>query len=52
LFPGTNNLDAAVLEVLQDAAAINGCRPEFVTTGGRRLLATADYGDIHPEIRL
>jgi hypothetical protein len=26
-------------------AAANGCRPEYVTLKGRRLLATADYGD-------
>jgi hypothetical protein len=32
--------------------AINGCRPEFVSVGGRALLATADYGDVRPEIRL
>ena len=31
------DLDAAVLDVIDDAA-INGCRPEFVTIGGRPLL--------------
>ena len=36
----------------EDDAAINGCRPEFASVGGRPLLATADYGDIRPEIRL
>jgi hypothetical protein len=46
------DLDDAVLDVLDDDAAINGCRPQFVTVGGRTLLATADYGDVHPEIRL
>ena len=46
------NLDHAVLDVIDDDAAINGCRPTFVTYNGRTLLATADYGDIHPEIRL
>ncbi len=46
------DLDKAVLNVVEDDAAINGCRPEFVEIGGRSLLATADYGDIHPEIRL
>lgn len=45
------NLDNAVLNVIEDDAAINGCRPTFVTVQGRRLLATADYGDTHPEIR-
>ncbi len=46
------NLDNAVRNVIDDDAAINGCRPEFVAVGGRPLLATADYGDIRPEIRL
>ena len=32
--------------------AVNGCRPEFVTVGGTDYLATADYGDARPEIRL
>jgi hypothetical protein len=46
------NLDRAVLDVIDDDAAINGCRPEFVNVGGRDYLATADYGDIRPEVRL
>jgi hypothetical protein len=46
------NLDAAVLNTIDDDAVINGTRPEFVTIGGRPLLATADYGDVRPEIRL
>jgi hypothetical protein len=46
------NLDHAVLDEIIDDAAINGCRPTFGTVGGRTLLATADYGDVHPEIRL
>jgi hypothetical protein len=46
------NLDHAVLAVIDDDAAINGCRPEFVALDGRPLLATADYGDVRPEIRL
>jgi hypothetical protein len=46
------NLDNAVLDTIQDDAAINGCRPTFVTLAGKTLLATADYGDVHPEIRL
>ena len=29
-----SNLDAAVLDVIDDDVAINGCRPEFVTVGG------------------
>jgi hypothetical protein len=46
------HLDRAVLDVLDDDAAVNGCRPEFVTVGGREYLATADYGDVRPELRL
>lgn len=46
------NLDSAVLDAVEDDAAVNGCRPEFVRVGGRTLLATADYGDVRPEIRL
>jgi hypothetical protein len=46
------NLDQAVVAVIDDDAAINGCRPEFVSIDGRALLATADYGDVRPEIRL
>ena len=46
------DLDHAVRDVLDDDAAINGCRPTFVTLGGRTLLATSDYGDVRPEIRL
>ena len=46
------NLDAAVLAEIRDDAAVNGCRPEYVTLQGRRLLATADYGDARPAVRL
>jgi hypothetical protein len=46
------DLDRAVLEVIDDDAAINGCRPLFVTLGRRTLLASADYGDVRPELRL
>ena len=45
-------LDHAVLDVIVDDAAINGCRPTFVKLDDKALLATADYGDVHPEIRL
>jgi hypothetical protein len=45
-------LDRAVLNTVVDDAAINGCRPMFVEVNGRPLLATADYGDVHPELRL
>jgi hypothetical protein len=46
------DLKGAVLDVIDDDAAVNGCRPEFVTVGGRDYLATADYGDARPEVRL
>jgi hypothetical protein len=46
------DLSRAVLDVIDDDAAVNGCRPEFVTLGGRDYLATADYGDVRPEVRL
>jgi hypothetical protein len=46
------NLDRAVLATIDDDAAVNGCRPLFVRLGGRTLLASADYGDIRPELRL
>jgi len=46
------DLSRAVLAVVADDAAVNGCRPEFVSLDGKDFLATADYGDIRPEIRL
>ncbi len=46
------NLDHAVRDVIDDDAAINGCRPTLVTLGGRTFLATSDYGNIRPEVRL
>jgi hypothetical protein len=46
------NLDHAVLDVLDDDAAVNGCRPELVQLDGKDYLATADYGDARPEVRL
>jgi hypothetical protein len=46
------NLDHAVRDVLDDDAAVNGCRPEFVRLHDRDYLATADYGDVRPEVRL
>ncbi len=46
------NLDAAVLDEIDDDASINGCRPLFVTYKDKTYIATADYGDIHPELRL
>jgi hypothetical protein len=46
------HLDHAVLDVIEDDAAVNGCPPEFVELDGKPFLATADYGDLHPEVRL
>ena len=46
------NLDEAILQVIEDDAAMNGSRPLFVEFEGRPLLATADYGDQTPELRL
>lgn len=46
------NLDHAILDTIDDDAAINGCRPEFVQWKDQSYLATADYGDVRPEIRL
>jgi hypothetical protein len=46
------DLTNAVRAVIPDDVAVNGCRPEFVTLGGRAYLATADYGDVRPEVRL
>jgi hypothetical protein len=46
------HLDRAVLDVIDDDAAVNGCRPEFVELKGTSYLATADYGSARPEVRL
>jgi hypothetical protein len=46
------DLSRAVRMVVEDDAAINGCRPEFVCLDGKDFLATADYGAIRPEVRL
>lgn len=46
------NLDNALLGVISDDAAVNGCRPQFVRLDGKTYLATADYGAVRPEVRL
>ena len=46
------DLTNSVLDVVDDDAAINGCRPTLVSYSGKTYLASADYGDVHPEIRL
>ncbi len=42
----------SILNETQDDIANNGCRPEFVELNGGVFLATADYGDRDPAIRL
>jgi hypothetical protein len=44
-------MDEAILQVIKDDAAVNGCRPEIVSLG-KEYLATADYGDVTPAIRV
>ena len=46
------NLDHAILNVVADDLAIQGCRPEFVRHDDRWLLATADYGHVDNAVRL
>jgi hypothetical protein len=46
------NLDNAVRTIIDDDAAINGCRPTFVAVDGRTYIATSDYGDVRPELRI
>jgi hypothetical protein len=46
------DLSRAVLAVIEDDAGVNGCRPEFVSLDGKDLIATADYGNVRPEVRL
>ena len=45
-------LDGAILNRIDDDAAVNGTRPEFVEHGGEWFIATADYGDIDNQLRL
>jgi hypothetical protein len=46
------DLSQSVLATIQDDAAVNGCRPEFVSIDGKDFLASADYGNVRPEVRL
>lgn len=45
-------LDNAVLGVIEDDAAVNGTRPEYVRVGERWLVATSDYGPESNQLRL
>jgi hypothetical protein len=46
------NLDHAVLNVVDDDLAVQGCRPEFVRKGDNWYLATADYGSVQNAVRV
>ena len=46
------NLDDAVIHVVEDDAAVNGTRPEFVEYRGRWLIATSDYDEVDNAVRL
>lgn len=45
-------LDGCVINSVADTAAVNGSRPEFIVFGGRRVIATSDYGRLGNQIRL
>lgn len=45
------SLDRAVLHVVQDDAAVDGCRPEFVRNGKCWYVASADYHDYANYVR-
>ncbi|MEM8757705.1 MAG: hypothetical protein AAGF47_07975 [Planctomycetota bacterium] len=46
-------LDGSIIRTIEDNAAVNGTRPEFITLpGGRVVLATSDYGDTGNALRL
>jgi hypothetical protein len=45
-------LDGAVLNTIDDNAAVNGTRPCFVRLGDRQLVATSDYGGVGNRVRL
>lgn len=45
-------LDNAILQRIDDDAAVNGTRPEFVELDDRWYIATADYGDVNNQVRL
>jgi len=46
------HLRNAIFKRIEDDAAINGCRPQFVSIDERVLLATSDYGDVRPSVRI
>jgi hypothetical protein len=48
----SGTLDGAVRREVADGAAVNGSRPEQVVALGRRLIASADYGDRENALRL
>lgn len=48
----THTLDGHLLSTIDDDAAIQGTRPEYVQWQGKWYVATADYGDHANEVRL
>lgn len=46
------SLEDAILHQVEDTAAVNGTRPEFVRHAGKVFLASADYGAKNNEVRL
>lgn len=48
----THTLDGNLLNTIDDDAAVQGTRPEYVTYRGKSLVATADYGNQRNEVRL
>ncbi len=48
----THTLDGNLLNTIEDDAAVQGTRPEYVTWQGKPYVATADYGGQRNEVRL
>lgn len=48
----TGTLDGNLRQTIEDDAAVQGARPEYVQVGGRWYVATADYGPRGNEVRL
>lgn len=49
---GTTTLDGYLLRTIDDDAAVQGTRPEYVRYKGKWYVATADYGGLRNEVRL
>ncbi len=48
----TRTLDGNLLNTIEDDAAVQGTRPEYITWQGKPYVATADYGGQRNEVRL